>query len=110
MSRTTVTIATAEGRCEASTFRPDSGDGPWPAVLVFMDGIGIRPALFEIGERIAQRGYFVLLPDLYYRSGPYVAPDPKKVFGDPEARSAWFARTMALLSHEKVRSDARAFL
>jgi carboxymethylenebutenolidase len=36
-----------------------------------MDGLGIRPAILEIGEQLAANGYLALLPDLYYRSGPY---------------------------------------
>jgi carboxymethylenebutenolidase len=109
MSRTTVTITTADARCEASIFRPDGNKGSWPAVLMFMDGIGIRPALFEMGERIAQHGYFVLLPDLFYRAGPYTAPDPKKLFADPAVRSAWFAKVGGI-DQEKVRRDTEAFL
>src|ERR1700690_3801788 len=62
------------------------GEGPWPGVLVFMDGIGIRPAMLELGEKLAMHGYFVLLPDLFYRSGPYEPMDPKTVFTDPEKR------------------------
>ncbi len=104
------TITTADGRCEASVFRPASGAGPWPAVIVFMDGIGIRPALFEIGERIAAHGYYVLLPDLFYRAGPYEAVDAKKLFGDPEVRAAWAAKFISAVSQEKVREDTRAFL
>ena len=30
---------------------------PFPVVLVFMDGLGIRPAMLEVGERLAQNGY-----------------------------------------------------
>jgi carboxymethylenebutenolidase len=62
-------ITTRDGRCPVYVWRP-AGEGPWPAVLVYMDGIGIRPAMLEVGERLATHGYFVLLPDLFYRSGP----------------------------------------
>lgn len=109
MARTTVTLTTNDGRCEASVFRP-TGAGPWPAVLFFMDGVGIRPALFAIAERIAAHGYYVLLPDLFYRSGPYEPQDPTKIFGDPDARAAWSAKYLSTLSHDKVREDTRAFL
>jgi carboxymethylenebutenolidase len=40
----TINIATRDGRCPCHVYRP-AGAGPWPAVLVFMDGLGIRPAL-----------------------------------------------------------------
>lgn len=80
MSKNSVTIDTKDGRCDASVFTPAGGGGPWPAVVFLMDGIGIRPALFQMGERMAEHGYYVLLPDLFYRAGPYVAPDAKKLF------------------------------
>jgi carboxymethylenebutenolidase len=108
MSRTTVTIETRDGRCEASVFRPDSSGGPWPAVLFFMDGIGIRPALFEMGERIASHGYCVLLPDLFYRVGPYT-PD-WSIFGDPEKRQAWVTKYIMSVTPENARNDTAAFL
>ena len=83
---TKIEIRTRDGLCPSYVFRPPSGKGPWPAVLVFMDGLGIRPAMLEIGEGLASHGYFVLLPDLYYRSGPYAPMDPQKAFSDPEHR------------------------
>ncbi|MCX5745538.1 MAG: dienelactone hydrolase family protein, partial [Proteobacteria bacterium] len=67
---TKIDISTRDGVCPCDVFRPDGAPpaAGWPAVLVFMDGIGIRPAMLEVGERIAAHGYFVLLPDLFYRS------------------------------------------
>jgi carboxymethylenebutenolidase len=109
MPRTTVTIETRDGRCEASVFRPEA-KGPWPAVLFFMDGIGIRPALFAMGERIAAHGYFVLLPDLFYRAGPYVSPDPAKLFTDPETLQAWRTKFIATATQANAMSDVEAFL
>lgn len=40
-------------------------------VIFYMDGLGIRPTLFAMSQRLADEGYVVLLPDLYYRAGPY---------------------------------------
>ena len=110
MSRATVTLKTRDGQTEVSVFRPDSGEGPWPAVLVYQDGRGIRPALFELGERIAQGGYFVLLPDLFYRAGPYEAPDADAFSRDPELRKQWQQKYMATATKANVRSDTEAFL
>ena len=70
MPRETVMIATRDGQCPASVFTPD-GDGPWPAVIFYMDGFGIRPSMWDMGQRLADAGYLVLLPDLYYRMGAY---------------------------------------
>jgi dienelactone hydrolase len=51
-----------------------------------MDGRGLRPALFDMGERLADACYYVLLPDLFYRGGPYEAPAPDAFSRDPEFR------------------------
>ncbi len=110
MSRTPVTLEMPEGHCPVSIFRPDTGTGPWPAVLFFMDGIGIRPALFEMGERLAAHGYLVLLPDLFYRQGPYTAPDPKELFSDPELRQTWFGKYIGSTTHARVKEDTGAYL
>jgi len=104
-----ISIETRDGSCPAYAYRPD-GNGPWPGVLVFMDGIGIRPAMLEIGERLAAGGYFVLLPDLYYRSGPYAPMDAKTVFTDPEQRKVLMEKFMSQATPANVMSDTKAFL
>jgi carboxymethylenebutenolidase len=109
MPRTEIQIRTEDGTCPAHVFRP-SASGPWPGVLFYMDGIGIRPALFAMGERLAAAGYYVLLPDLFYRSGPYTAIDPKTIFGDATKRAEWLSRFMSLATVANIMRDTRAFL
>jgi carboxymethylenebutenolidase len=104
-----ILIETKDGTCPSYVFRP-AGSGPWPAVIVFMDGIGIRPAMLEVGERLATHGYFALLPDLYYRAGPYEPMDPREIFSDPAKRQALFDKFFVHVSQAKVMSDTRAFL
>jgi carboxymethylenebutenolidase len=104
-----IEIKTKDGICPSYVFRP-IGKGPWPAVLVFMDGLGIRPAILEVGERLATHGYFVLLPDLFYRSGPYEPMDPHSVFANPEKRKILTEKFFALATQSNVMSDTRAFL
>jgi carboxymethylenebutenolidase len=106
---TEIEIATANGTCPSYVYRP-TGSGPWPAVLVFMDGLGIRPAMLEVGERLATHGYFVLLPDLFYRSGRYEPMDPHKVFSDPEQRKVLMEKFFAHATPANIMSDTRAFL
>jgi len=67
MSRTEVAIQTRDGAARAFTFIPSSGEGPWPGVIFYMDAPAIRPALFEMSQRLADAGYFVLLPDMFWR-------------------------------------------
>jgi carboxymethylenebutenolidase len=104
-----IEIITKDGICPSYVYRP-SGDGPWPAVLMFMDGLGIRPAMLEVGERLASHGYFVLLPDLFYRSGPYEPMNPHTVFSDPEQRKVLMEKFFAHATQANIMSDTSAFL
>ncbi len=104
-----VDIKTRDGTCPSHVYRP-AGSGPWPAVLVFMDGIGIRPAMLEVGERLATQGYYVLLPDLFYRSGPYEPMDPHTVFSDPVKRKILMEKFFAHATQANVMSDTGAYL
>ena len=78
---------TKEGICPAHVFTPDT-PGPWPAVLVYMDGVGIRPTLVDHCARLGAAGHYTLLPDLFYRPGPYEPQDPGELFADPAVRNA----------------------
>ncbi len=104
-----IAITTKDGKCPSYVYRP-TGSGPWPAVLVFMDGIGIRPAMLEVGERLASHGYFVLLPDLFYRAGPYEPMDAQTVFTDPEKRKILTEKFFPHASQAGIMSDTEAFL
>jgi carboxymethylenebutenolidase len=104
-----IDIKTRDGVCPSYVYQP-AGNGPWPAVLVFMDGIGIRPAMLELGERLATYGYYVLLPDLFYRSGPYEPMDPHTVFSDPDKRKVLFEKFFGPATPANIMSDTHAFL
>jgi carboxymethylenebutenolidase len=106
---TEVTIKTRDGLCRSFVYRP-SGSGPFPGVLVFMDGVGIRPAMLGLGERLASYGYFVLLPDLFYRSGAYEPMDGRTLFSDPEKRKVLMEKFFALATPVNVMSDTGFFL
>jgi carboxymethylenebutenolidase len=104
-----IEINTRDGVCPAYVYRPP-GSGPWPGVLVYMDGPGIRPAMLELGERLATYGYFVLLPDLFYRVGPYEPMNPHTLFSDPEQRKMLMEKFIARATQALIMSDTRAFL
>jgi carboxymethylenebutenolidase len=106
---TKIEIPTRDGVCPAYVFHPD-GRGPWPAVIVYMDGIGIRPAMLEVGERLATHGYFVLLPDLFYRAGPYDPMIPAEIFGDPEKRKMLMEKFFSCTTPAHVMADTQTFL
>jgi carboxymethylenebutenolidase len=87
------------------------GEASAPPVLMLHDGLGLRPAMLEIAERLAAAGYRVLLPDLFYRLGPYTAPDPRALFGDPAVGAAWAKRHEASgTTAEAMLGDLPAFL
>ncbi len=109
MSRQDLTINTPEGICPASVFTPASGTGPWPAVLFLMDGFGIRPVMWDMCQRIADAGYLVLLPDLYYRMGSYAPLVPAQVLADPKLREG-FMKFVKSLDRQRKISDGGAFL
>ena len=88
---------------------PDAaGTGPWPAIILYMDGVGMRPEMVEMGQRLSNAGYVVLVPDLFYRSGPYGPLVPAEVI------KAGFRETvgpmMALTGNAKSAQDTAAFL
>jgi carboxymethylenebutenolidase len=97
MSHEQVSIRTKDGNCPTHVFTP-SGEktGKWPAAIFCMDGLGMRPTLVQMGQRLSNAGYVVVLADLYYRFGAYKPLDPKQVFasGNPrEILGPYFATT-----------------
>ena len=111
MDKQTVDIPTEDGVADAYLVRPD-GTGPWPGVLLFQDGFGLRPRLFEMADRIAEHGYVVLAPNLFYRAGRAPVVDVTGLL-DPERRGAIFGQVMPLiqqLTPELITRDARAYL
>jgi carboxymethylenebutenolidase len=64
----TIDIATDAGAMETFVCHPERG-GPFPPVLFLMDAPGIREELRDMARRLGTIGYYVLLPNLYYRAG-----------------------------------------
>ncbi|WP_069086580.1 dienelactone hydrolase family protein [Pseudomonas sp. TCU-HL1] len=108
MNHEQVSIETRDGRCQAHIFTPE-GQGPWPSVIFCMDGFGIRPTLFQMAERLAQRGYVVLLPDLFYRAGPYGPLAPAEIFRSSDVMGA-IGHLLASTDNHKAARDAQAFI
>jgi carboxymethylenebutenolidase len=108
MSHEQVSIRTHDGDCPAHVFTP-SGSERHPAVIFYMDGLGIRPTIFEMGQRLADHGYVVLVPDMFYRAGPYEALEPEKVFASGDVRSA-IGHLFASTDNHRAGEDTEAFL
>jgi len=109
MARAQEIIQTTDGECPTSVFTPVSGDGPWPAVIFYMDGLGIRPVLLEMGQRLADAGFVVLLPDLFYRAGAYDPLDAKAVFASSEGRKS-LEPLISSTDNLRAAQDTAAFL
>jgi carboxymethylenebutenolidase len=76
-------IATADGAMNTFITRPEA-DGPYPVVMFLMDAPGKREELHDMARRIASVGYYVMLPNLYYRRTRefVMAPDKREeMFG-----------------------------
>jgi carboxymethylenebutenolidase len=111
MPTKTLTIPTADGRADAFAVFPEGG-GRHPGVLMYPDGFGIRPVLREMARELAGHGYYVLVPNLFYRHGPAPVIELPEHIGE-EVRPAVFAQLMPLIeahTTERVLSDADAYL
>jgi carboxymethylenebutenolidase len=63
-----VDIVTADGTMDAYAAWPDNG-GSYPLVIMFMDIWGLRDELFGLARKVAEQGYYCVLPNLFYRKG-----------------------------------------
>jgi carboxymethylenebutenolidase len=107
MTHETVTIEAFDGECPAHVFTPAKG-GSGPAIVMYMDAGGIRPAVLGMGQRLADAGFVVLLPDPFYRYGPYGPFDPVEVFkGDFRAI---LGPLMATTGNQVSARDTDAFV
>ena len=64
----TVELPTKDGATTTFIVHPER-DGPHPVILFYMDAPAIREELRDMARRIATVGYYVMLPNLYYRRG-----------------------------------------
>jgi carboxymethylenebutenolidase len=106
-----IDIETEDGSAPAGLFRPDGAVPPGTAltgIVFYMDAFGPRPALDGMAQRLANAGYLVLLPDLFYRFGAY-APFATTAFSDEEA-GAKLKAVMAATTQTLTERDTRYFL
>src|SRR5213595_3606056 len=111
MRSTNLDIQAPDGVADAYLTRPDDGDRH-PGVLFLIDAIGLRPRIEEMADRIAERGYAVLAPNLFYREGRApVFPFPD--MSTDEGRTQFMERVgplMAGLTPERIAADGAAYL
>jgi carboxymethylenebutenolidase len=103
-----VEVKTPDGACDAVLFHP-AGAGSWPAVLIWPDIMGLRPAFRDMGRRLAGQGYVVLVPNPFYRSAKAPVIGDNFDFSNPEQRARLTGYRNAM-SDEGVDHDAQAFV
>jgi carboxymethylenebutenolidase len=108
MAQRSVNIETADGTCPAALSIPD-GEGPWPAVIMFADAGGMRDTIRHMGERLSGLGYVVLVPDFYYRNGPYEPVDMRTAFEHKDSMERIMGMMQGYTADLAVR-DAEAFV
>ena len=103
MSAKRVDLKSDDGVLDLHVFTPDSGVGPWPAVILYMDAFGIRPDLAAMGQRLASHGYVVAVPNLYYRT-PFEPFAPNVVATEGPERER-FKSMIASINQAMVMRD-----
>ncbi|MEP7243836.1 MAG: dienelactone hydrolase family protein [Gammaproteobacteria bacterium] len=102
-----VEIKTPDGTADAYFVHPAKGAAP--GVLIWPDIFGLRPAFRQMGKRLAESGYSVLVINPFYRTKKApTAPDHADL-QDPAIRTALFALAGAL-TPETTNTDAKAFV
>ena len=102
-----VDVRTPSGVCDAVVVHPE-GKGQWPAVILFCDAFGLRPAMRDMAKRLAAEGYTVFVPNPYYRSTKAPGIGPGFDFQNPADRAKLTA-LRAPLTNDAVAQDAAAY-
>ncbi len=108
VSETDVDVKTPDGVADAVLLTP-SGKGPWPAVLIWTDILGLRPVFRQMGRRLAAQGYVVLVPNPFYRIRRAPIIEGPFDFAKLEDR-AKVLPLAASLEPEGTARDAKAFI
>ena len=104
-------IETSDGIADSLLAAPDD-DAGHPGVLFYADAFGPRPRIEEMARYIAEQGYVVLVPHLFYRQGRAPLLDTSRL-KDPDARGSLFATLrpwMTALTPDRAMRDAGSYL
>ena len=107
VTKTDVDVTTPDGVADCYFVHPSSGQHP--AVLIWPDILGLRPAFEAMGERLGQSGYSVLVVNPFYRDARSPVVGEGASFGQPETREIVLPMARNL-NAETHFTDARAFV
>jgi carboxymethylenebutenolidase len=107
VTETDVEVTTPDGVADCYLVHPSAGEHP--AVLVWPDILGLRPAFRAMGKRLAQSGYSVLVVNPFYRDARSPVVGEGASFGQPETREIVLPLA-GRLNAETHFTDARAFV
>ena len=107
ISETDVEVTTPDGLADCHFVHPSTGQHP--AVLVWPDILGLRPAFRAMGRRLAQSGYSVLVVNPFYRDARSPVVGEGASFGQPEIRNIVLPMA-GNLNADTHFTDARAFV
>lgn len=88
-----IDVKAPSGPAQSWISTPDDGTRH-PGVLLYMDAIGLRPALHHIADRIASWGYVVMVPNVFYRDGSAQETSPDSPLDTDEKRAEFFGAAM----------------
>jgi len=109
IAETNVEVKTPDGVCDAAFLHPTKGKHP--GVLVWHDSLGLRPAIRELGRRIAAEGYSVLVPNLFYRTARAPVFDEKFDYAQNAADREKYRRIVGpFLAPGAAERDAHAYV
>ena len=103
-----IEIPTKAGKVDTFICHPERG-GPHPAIIFYMDAPAIREELRDMARRLATVGYYVLLPDLYYRAGGNTRFDMSALTPDSPERARMFT-LMNGLTNAMIMEDTESLL
>lgn len=102
-----IDIKTPAGTADAYFVHP--AKGKHPAVLIWPDIFGLRPAFKEMATRLAESGYAVLVVNPFYRTQRAPTAPEHADFSDPATREAMMALRKTLTA-DTAKIDAKAFV
>lgn len=102
-----VTVTTPDGEADCYLVHPSTGKHP--AVIVWPDALGLRPAFRAMGKRLAQSGYTVLVVNPFYRQAKAPVVPEGASFQDESVRNR-IIPLMRSLTPETNVTDAKAFV